>query len=440
METSSTKAGTLDPTFGDGGKVIIRFGDSIALARNLAIGSDDSIFVALTVPGTDISIGSSFGLAKLHADGRIDYRFGVEGYAVYPGPGGSIEIEDRQVQEPALTIGIGADGLEPFVLPSGKILLLCTTSAPIAGVDEIPFLAQFNVEGTLDDTFGENGKRYFDFEDHRILHATVMPMQDGKIVMACRRVNAAGAIDGLIMRLTENGENDTSFGDAGIQPVAFPGGMDGSTACAVAQGTDFVVGGNNDLQGLVRRFLPDGRIDVTFGKEGTYHLPDHEDADSDHPVFEQMLLTPGDDLVGIGTARVLRGAEKWRQLGFVVGIGRDGRPNPDFGNGEPVLIPEHLGESSLHRGLVDGAGRLVVAGAPGGSFPKGFLAARYSISGVPDASFGSEGVQVVLLGESNEIASGLAVQRSGKVLLSGQVIDGSTTWRSNGVVMRLLDA
>lgn len=441
---------TLDPSFGDGGKVILRRDGKVTHAYDMATGSDDSIFVALMIPSGDLAVGSYFGVAKLSADGRIDPRFGIEGYAVHPGPGGTIEIKDganvtiepgarpQKAPEPGTIVGIGAEALRPFVLRNGKILLHCTVGPPLGGATQIPFLAQFNPDGTIDESFGEKGKRYFDFEEHVLDRATVIPMPDGKIAMVCRRLGKDGAVDGLIMRLTEAGENDASFGNAGIQPIVFPGGLDGSTACAVVQEETFVVGGYNPLQGLIRRFSADGGLDATFGGEGTYRLPEVENADGEHPQFETLLLTTDNDLIGIGTMAVPR--ENIRDsFGFLVGIDHDGRPNTAFGDGKPVWIPKDYGQTSLSRGTFDLSGNLVVAGSPSGQInPSGFVVARYSPSGVPDESFGPDGCQIIRPGEHLEIARGLAIQRSGNMLLSGQIVDISTPpTTSNGVVARL---
>lgn len=455
MSAQETHAGTLDPDFGENGIVFLRgsSGTSITHALDIATGSDDSIFVALTVPQYDISIGASFGLAKLRPDGAIDNTFGVEGYAVYPGRGGTVEIPPAQAVYmesgrstrggviPATIFGVAASGVRPFVLPNGKILLQCELGVLTQNLPQLPFLAQFEANGALDQGFGDKGTRYFDFQDEVLDHATVIPMPDGKIVMVCRRLHKTGEVDGLIIRLDPNGQNDPSFGNGGIVPVSFPGGREGSTTCAVVQEGTYVVGGNNQLQALLRRFSGSGEMDVGFGKEGTCRVPEKEDPESDHPWFDQLLLTDNDDFIGIGAALIPDKELFLRRAGFIVGIDRNGHPNPDFAKGMPILTLEDTGQSALQRGILDAAGRLVVGGQLGGILVEnGFVVGRYSSTGVPDESFGRDGCQVISLGVPTETARGLGVQSSGKVILSGQVIDTSTPWVSRGVIMRLLPA
>jgi uncharacterized delta-60 repeat protein len=449
METRITKAGRLDPSFGDGGKVILRPRYGTTHAYDIATGVDDSIFVALTVHNDHaIATGTLFGVAKLHPDGSVDHTFGAEGYAVYPGPGGSVESGTLArlripVRTPDATpgpmqeVGIGAGGRQPYILPNGKILLRCTLGAPLSGAPQLPFLVRLNTGGSLDTSFGEAGFRYFMFEEHVLLGATIIPMPDGRIVMAGRRTRADGKTDGVIMRLLEDGKADPSFGNAGILPVGFPGGMDENVHCAVVQGDKFVLGGMTSLQALARRFLPTGEIDATFGVDGSYHLPEIEDPDAGAPWFEQLLSTDSGGFIAVGTDLVPSGHTNLRDFGFVIGIDADGRPNQEFGGGKPVFTPKSLGTSRLKKGMFDQAGRLVVTGSLGGASSKGFLVGRYLAAGVPDELFGDQGFVYILLGEPFEIARGFTLQGSRGILLSGQVVNQASNWPSDAVVMRL---
>jgi uncharacterized delta-60 repeat protein len=434
MDAKNITAGRLDPSFGDGGKVILKAQSAITHADDMATGDDDSIFVALSVfKSNDISVGSLFGLAKLHPDGRTDNTFGIGGYAVHAGPGGTIGVG-------TIEYGINAKGMQPFILPDGKILLRCTAGPAKAFAPQVPFVALFNPDGSLDASFGKNGIRYFEFEDHVLLAATLIPLTDGKMVVAGRRARHDGKVDGVIMRLLEDGQADPSFGEEGILAVEFPGGSQENVQCAVIQGDKFVLAGMNRLQALVRRYLTGGEIDRTFGTEGTYRLPEEEDPDAGGPWFEHLLLTGKGSLIGVGIDGVPGGDGTFSRFGFVVGIDADGRPNQEFAGGKPVYTPEDLGPSQLAKGMFDPSDRLVVAGSLGAPSSEGFLVGRYSSSGFPDETFGDRGFQFILLGEPFEIARGFTLQGSKGILLSGQVVNEASDWKSNAVVMRVLAA
>src|SRR5437870_7648461 len=65
--------GDLDPTFGNGGKVTTQF--SFAHATGVAVQADGKIVVA----GTDESNSAQFVLARYHTDGSLDTSFGNGG-------------------------------------------------------------------------------------------------------------------------------------------------------------------------------------------------------------------------------------------------------------------------------------------------------------------------------------------------------------------------
>lgn len=441
------QAAELDPSFGDNGRLILTSSHRRTFAYDMATGDDDSIFVALSCID-DVAVGALFGLAKLHPDGRIDQTFGAEGYSVHPAPGeahgngnsrtrGTRNSPPYALSQIAEEFGVVAKGIQPFVLPDGKILLRCTSGRPY-DIPE-PFLARFHANGSLDMSFGNEGTRIFVFEEHILLDANVISLDGELIVLAGRRYRRSdGKIDGVIIRLLEDGSADPSFGEAGILPAAFPGGVDENVQCAVIQGEKFILAGMNSLQALARRFLPNGEIDTTFGSQGTYYLPETEDPDTGPPYFVHVLPTADGGFIGLGTDPV-PGTATSRDYGFVVGIDADGRANQDFGGGHPILTPAHLGTARLHGGMFDRSGKLVVAGTLGGTYAKGWLVGRYSSSGVPDESFGDRGFMYVVFGEPayfNEIARGFTVQGTRGILLSGQVIN-ATSNVSDAVVFRV---
>jgi uncharacterized delta-60 repeat protein len=71
-------AGDLDPTFGDGGKVITDFGFNFDTAHALAIQADGRIVVAGRTLGFN-TLGDDFALARYNPNGTLDATFGSGG-------------------------------------------------------------------------------------------------------------------------------------------------------------------------------------------------------------------------------------------------------------------------------------------------------------------------------------------------------------------------
>ncbi len=122
----------LDPTFGNGGKVITDFNRE-DYANAVVLQPDGKLIVAGTTGGPTTS---DFLIVRYNGDGSLDTSFGN---------GGKV-LTDFGMQDYAHAIA---------VQPDGKIVA--------AGVGEGPsstntVLARYNADGSLDSTFGIGGK------------------------------------------------------------------------------------------------------------------------------------------------------------------------------------------------------------------------------------------------------------------------------------------
>jgi uncharacterized delta-60 repeat protein len=225
--------GTLDPTFGSGGKRTIDFG-----------GDDEGVYGAALQPdGKIVLAGDSHltpAVARLKANGSLDTTFATGGKK---------------------TFSWGALGRVTAVLvaPNGK-LVLAGFSGPEGGNVQV---ARLNANGKLDTTFGTGGIAAVDFGGDDFGEAAAR-QADGRILVAGRST-AAGAI---VARLRATGALDPDFGGDGR--VALPGGGSAS-AVLVQPDRKIVVAGNASGSGAmtVTRLMPDGSLDTGFGTGGT---------------------------------------------------------------------------------------------------------------------------------------------------------------------------
>jgi uncharacterized delta-60 repeat protein len=130
--------GTLDPTFGTGGKVITPVGTGDDLAEAVVVQPDGKIIVA----------GSStfvFALVRYNADGSLDTGFGTGGKTLF-----SVSTSGGL----AHSVALQADGA---ILVGGSSVVNVGQS----GLDKFT-LVRFAPNGTVDNTFGTGGSRYFD--------------------------------------------------------------------------------------------------------------------------------------------------------------------------------------------------------------------------------------------------------------------------------------
>ena len=144
--------GTLDSDFGSRGKVSTDFGGTDT-ANALAIQSDGKIVVAGQVETEEaVDTEVDFGLVRYSADGKLDPSFGV---------GGKVTTDFGGPDEADVTDDMASD---MAIQPDGRIVVAGTTFAKTGNDFAI---ARYNSDGGLDSTFGIGGKVITDLFGHR---------------------------------------------------------------------------------------------------------------------------------------------------------------------------------------------------------------------------------------------------------------------------------
>ena len=180
---SSAKAGGLDTSFGGDGKVVTNLTRRNDAASALAIQADGKIVLAR---------GGGFGVARYSSDGTLDASFSGDGRAF---------VNFTSGYDSAIGVAIQADG---------KIVAAGMAGS---GPDKHPVfaLARWNSDGTLDASFGVNGKVMTDFTSGTDFAEGVAIQADGKIVV----VGEAGPGKFALARYNSDGTLDASFGVKG---------------------------------------------------------------------------------------------------------------------------------------------------------------------------------------------------------------------------------
>src|SRR5439155_1647217 len=169
--------GTLDPSFGGGGRVLTNFAGRDE-ASALALQSDGKIVVA----GFSGAGGrQDFAVARYNPDGSLDPSFGS---------GGRV-LTDFGGDDEAAALALQSDG---------KIVVTGFSFSDAGGSDIA--LARYNPDGTLDASFGSGGRVLTDFG----LASGLVLQSDGRIVVAG---------GGSLARYTPDGSLDPSFGAGG---------------------------------------------------------------------------------------------------------------------------------------------------------------------------------------------------------------------------------
>jgi uncharacterized delta-60 repeat protein len=200
--------GSIDTSFGTHGWM------SVAGSAVPGLGNVEA---AVSLPGGDILLGGSTGLARLLPSGKPDPSFGSGGSTTAAG------------------VGSVDSGAVIAVQPDGRIIYAGATSSQDGGTEwEV---ARFTANGALDPTFGTGGivtteilnppPTTITFESP----GAVLVQPDGKILVLGDVENFGGYrgqgsfFEQAVLRYDQNGTLDTSFGAGGeAQSANFAGG------------------------------------------------------------------------------------------------------------------------------------------------------------------------------------------------------------------------
>jgi len=257
--------GMPDTTFGVGGEVTIDFPDgSVFNVRQdvptaVAIAPDGKIVVGGWTNGGLIIPIFDFALARLNTDGGLDTSFGTGGRVITGFPNAAIDkIFDVAVKA------------------NGKIVAAGSTTS---GSTVRFAIARYHVDGSLDTSFAVMGKTTVGWGGGFNEARSVAIQADGKIVVAGGEIHNCNGNDVgyfALARFQINGTLDASFGAGGKKKTRFAGCQSSPKGEAfalalqpdgkiVAAGIPFLTG---EEWGVARYSGIDGSLDSTFGTGG----------------------------------------------------------------------------------------------------------------------------------------------------------------------------
>ncbi len=233
--------GRLDPSFGTSGRVVTDFGTDYDAATSVVLQQD----VKLLVAG---DAGGAFALARYTSDGQLDSTFGNGGRVKRSNPGTAYGVA---------------------LQPDGKIL---TTGYAVLGSTAHFAVVRLTSSGQLDPTFGRGGVFVTKFGAYSSVAVSPAVQLDGKIVA----LGTAGAPSPnlVLVRLLVGGTLDPSFGNNG-RVVTDVEGHDDEASKTLLQSDGKIVGVGTCLNAAyirtfcLARWNPDGTLDASLGGDGT---------------------------------------------------------------------------------------------------------------------------------------------------------------------------
>src|SRR5215213_5473672 len=220
--------GSVDKSFGFGGRVVTGFGERSSFVTGVALQPDGRIVAA----GSRFESGGftgafyGFALARYESDGSLDRSFGV---------GGAVTTR----------IGSGGSAAAIALQPDGRIVVAGSTIGAFSdvGMPESDFaLARYLPEGSLDPSFGSGGRLTTDLDSDARADAVAVG-HDGRIVVAGTRTDRRFSF--AVARYAAQGSLDPSFGHRGVMETRFGGNHDEASSVAVQRNGKVVVAGSS---------------------------------------------------------------------------------------------------------------------------------------------------------------------------------------------------
>jgi uncharacterized delta-60 repeat protein len=237
-----TSTGTLDSSFGSGGKVTTDFFGSTDYITAAMLDSTGRIVVA----GSAYNNGGiyTFALARFTSAGVLDPSFGIDGKVTHDFHGADADARSLTIDN------------------QGRIVVAGRTSE---GGPNFNFaLARYSPSGDLDPAFGTDGTVFTDFgeEQHEEGQAVAIDAS-GRIIVAGNTRAGGQLINFAVACYTSEGMLDPSFGIGGTVITDFYGEIDEACAVAIDAAGKIVVagraqpsgGGPNDHDFAIARYI-----------------------------------------------------------------------------------------------------------------------------------------------------------------------------------------
>ncbi|BAY77072.1 hypothetical protein NIES25_35300 [Nostoc linckia NIES-25] len=248
--------GSLDNSFGNGGIVTTHVGSASDSGYSVTLQSDGKIVVAGYTWNNSQSNQPDFALARYNTNGSLDTSFGNGGKVI---------------------TNFGQDlGYKVLVQPDGKTILV----GSIGNGDRV--LVRYNTDGSIDTSFGNSGKVNGTNGNTAVILSDGKIIVAGAAITDSNSYSASGPlIDFALARYHSNGSLDTSFGNNGRVLTPIGTSLDTANSIAIqADGKIVVAGyawsvwnGSNQEDFAIARYNSDGSLDTSFGNGGKIIAP-----------------------------------------------------------------------------------------------------------------------------------------------------------------------
>lgn len=236
--------GVLDNNFGTDGRVIFQYDDAWNAISDIKIIEDDKILI-----GGNLGSSNKRGFfVRLLPNGAFDESFGINGL----------------IEDPISTPFVRQELFD--IQSDGKILTLYNT-----GIETL--LYRFNGDGSIDETFAENGKITLPFTNNSSFGSRIKVFGDDSFIIHSYESEPNGN-ELVVLKFLLNGEPDLSFGNEGEFRYSIEVSPQFPTDVAVQEDGKFILYYQNTNNNVILptyliRINTNGTLDEPFGNNGS---------------------------------------------------------------------------------------------------------------------------------------------------------------------------
>ncbi|MGA7732768.1 MAG: S-layer homology domain-containing protein [Chloroflexia bacterium] len=310
------------------------------------------------------------------------------------------------------------------IQPDGKIVVVgsSTLGYNVAYTDMT--VMRFLPDGSPDTGFGNGGKVATDFSGRADAAVAVVLQSDGKLVVggaSSTSLLAGFQDDFALVRYNPDGSIDFSFGTNGRVLTDFDSAQDDIMALALQPDGKIVAGGlaargtgNRDF-GLVR-YNPNGTIDTDFGTGGRAMINFDSQVNNDD-LLQDIELQADGRIVLAGSVYLTEGTSAYYHFALAR-LTSSGTLDTTFDTDGKVV---GLRDTSANAVAIDTSGRILAAGRDSAAGnDSNFALARYDTNGTPDPTFDGDGWLTTSFGPlGQEVVRDLALTQDGKIVAAG---------------------
>ena len=379
----------------------------------------------------NVGIGGYYDVAKsmaLQHDGKIVVvGYGKESLASFKGLSVARYLQNGEMDYDFGNLGViqrvttdlEGEAYSVVIQKDNKIVITGYSISPATNNEEIT-LIRFTENGNVDKSFGNKGLIVTAISTEKDVGSSVAIQLDGRIVVV-GTTDHKPTTDIVLIRYNKNGSLDYGFGIGGIVITDIKSSMDIGKSLAIQSDGKLIVSGFthiiNKFFMTLLRYDSNGELDPTFGNSGIVIT----DINGRRGKMDLALQNDG-KIILVGPSEV-ENSHHFTVLRF----NNNGSLDKSFGNNGVTksIIGDHSEAESV---ALDLNGNIVVAGTTELGNEQ-FVVAMYNQNGMLVPEFGSDGiVKTSFIKNSVDRAHSVVTDNDGNIIVAGETENDYTTF------------